>query len=286
MLQAEQVIVTRHHAYFHYGEKKILFYFWSKIAIGTKPDTILFLGTGQVGKIPSWVIHSLPAGAVVVEGLPHWHSDPSASDLLTFTHEYTQCAYQTAIDAFQLASMHIIGESQATPGAIWLANASDSVRNVALVLPMGLNTANFGTTERERFAELRKRSIRTLLQREQSPFYDLRNLYVAGLLTKIIISGLRDGSTVNKYTTGISHDMLEDFRTLVNKQRTRHSGLSLFLGGKDKLFPANEVEQSLRNSRISEVHIEVMPQLSHSTLALKSNEALLRTVVATVRQKA
>jgi pimeloyl-ACP methyl ester carboxylesterase len=278
---------VKHRSTFDYSGKEIPFYFWSNDNQDIPPDAVIFLGTGQVARITKWVASGAPPGVVVVGGLPHWHSDPSAKDLVAFSNAYTKCAYETALRTFGASSMHVIGESQAAPSTIWLANhLREKIDNVALVLPMGLNTRHFGATDGERFRELRKRSLRTLLQIGQSPFHDLRNIYISALLAKIILLGVRDSSTTKKYTMGISQDMLEDFRTLLEDWRGLQRTVTLFVGDEDRIFVASEIMQSLKKASINNVHLEVVAHTSHSSLAIRSSQPLLKRAVAGVRQRA
>ncbi|MGF7229451.1 MAG: hypothetical protein ACQR33_05735 [Candidatus Saccharibacteria bacterium] len=276
--------LVRHSASFLYAGKEIQCSFWSNDTPGTTPDTVLFLGTGQVGKIPKWIAGKTPFGVVVVEGLPHWHSDPSGEDLKEFTQLYTESVFRDVLDKFRTTRMHIIGVSQATPGTVWLANSmSENIKNVALVLPMGLTTNILGSTDRERFKELRKRSIQTLLQPGQSPFHDFRNIYIAALLTKIVVAGIPSGSTVNKYTAGISQDLLADFESLIATQEKYKRHVSLLIGAEDKIFPAHEIKQALAEAALDNVDMLVVPKLSHSSLAIKSSQQVVDQAINTVR---
>jgi hypothetical protein len=148
---------------------------------------------------------------------------------------------------------------------------------------MGLNTSSFGDTDQARFKELRKRALQTLVHIEQSWLRDVRNVYITALLLKIIASGVRDGSTVNKYTMGISEDMMDQFRRLTEGQERRRRSLTLFLGAQDNIFPANEIKQSLKKASIGSIDIVVVARKSHSSLALRSSRPLVRRVVEVVR---
>ena len=84
-----QYILHKHRGHFAYAHKNISYHFWSTLQPGIPPDTVLFLGTSQVGKIAQWVAEAMPTGTVVVEGAPHWHAHPSAHDLHDFMQNYT-----------------------------------------------------------------------------------------------------------------------------------------------------------------------------------------------------
>lgn len=282
MLQHKAKRLQKHQALFTYANKEIPFYFWLHES-DTPPDTVFFLGTGQVGKIPRWIAQIAPSGVVVIEGIPHWHGDASANDLVDFSLAYTKCAYEAVLKTFKVSGMNIISESQACPPTIWLANQlPEKVRNVALILPMGLNTSSFGETDEAKFKELRKRSLQTILQPEQ---FDLRNLYAAMQLLKIVISGIKDGSTVKKYTKGISQDITEEFRTLLKHREVKSHSVTLFIGERDKLFPAHEIRQSLKKASITNVRIEIIPRKSHTSLVVKTARPIINLIVETVRRK-
>ena len=286
MPSAASIVPKRHIATFVYGPKRIPFHFWSKRAGDTAPDTIVFLGTGQIGRIPLWVAQSLPAGTIVVQGLPHWHSHASGNDLEDFANAYAMCAHKTALETFDIRSLHLIGASQGTPSTIWLANQfQDSIGNVALLQPMGLNTSSFGNADRARFQELRRRSLRTLLQFQQSVLHDFRNLYITSVLMAVILAGLRHGATVNQYTAGISHSMLEQFEQLAKHQAKHHRSLTLFLGDKDRIFPVAEIRQALQTIPADNIRVRIIPGLTHASLGLKAATSYLPSVVAAVRQK-
>jgi pimeloyl-ACP methyl ester carboxylesterase len=262
--------IVKHSTSFQYRDRKVKVTFYVKEDTDVVVDTILFLGTGQVGKIPRWVAANMPNGVVVVEGLPHWESQTDGSDLVAFSHSYTQTAFEAILKTFKCSAMHIIGSSQAAPSTIWLANSkSGKVKNIALVLPMGLNTAYFGANDKDRFKELRKRALLTMLQKDQHVFSDLRNMHISLTLIRIILAGIGDGSTVKKYTVGISEDMTEATRRLIARQKQLHRKLLLYIGENDKVFPPNEIRQSLSKAGIYNVSIVIMPNVSHSSLAMR-----------------
>jgi pimeloyl-ACP methyl ester carboxylesterase len=273
-------VIDKHAASFLYRGRKVTFNFYARQQADAVIHTILFLGTGQVGKIPRWVAANMPAGVVVVEGLPHWESDPSGSDLVAFSHLYTQSAFDAVLEKFKGSAIHVIGSSQAAPSAIWLANTNSAqIKNVALVLPMGLNTAYFGSDDMTRFRELRRRALLTLVQRDQLLFSDIRNVYISLSLLRIILAGINDGSTVRKYTIGISEDMTEAMRRLAATQKRLHRKLLVYVGEHDKVFPSSEVRQTLKEAGIHDVVVTTAPGISHGSLAVRTYNAFLAGVV-------
>lgn len=273
--------MKKHEASFAYQHKKIPFYFWEHKAANRPTDTIIFLGTGQVGKIPYWVAKAAPPGVIVVEGLPHWHSSPDAEDLLLFTQSYTRHAFEAASKVCGSSKVNVIAQSQAAPGVTWLANyfSKKIIHDVALILPMGLNTQSLGTTAEERYQELKRRSAKTILHPEQ---LGLRNIYAGAMLAKIILAGMRDGSTKRKYSRGISQDVVSELHSL---QKGASHKITLFLGAEDILFPTHEIERALKSASITNVAIVVMPRKSHTSLTTKRSQQLVKQAVETVRKK-
>lgn len=270
--------MKRHDAHFTYQSKQIPFTFWVNPG-NTPSDTVIFLGTGQIKRIPYWVAKAAPAGVIVVEGLPHWHSNPSAEDIVTFTEEYTKCTLETILNTYHLNKVNLIAQSQAAPGVLLIANSfRDKVGNIALVLPMGLNTNQLGSTEEERYKELKRRTVKSLLHPEQRA---LKNVYAGALLTKIILSGLKDGSTKRKYSKGLSFNALPDLVQLVKS--SGHT-ISIFLGEDDVLFPATEIQHSLAEAKITNIHVEVIPKKSHTSLTTKQSTQMLARAIRTVRK--
>lgn len=269
--------MKKHEAYFTYLGKQIPFSFWVNLS-DTCPDTVIFLGTGQIKRIPYWVAKAAPAGVVVVGGLPHWHSDPTAEDIITFTQEYTKCAFLAILKIYSQQSMHVIAQSQAAPGVLWLANEiSEKVGNIALVLPMGLNTKYLGDADEERYNELKKRSVKSLFHSEQ---LEPKNIYAGLILAKIIAQGHKDGSTKRKYTKGVSHNALDELAAAL-----KHGGrnISIFLGEDDVLFPASEIRNSLTTAAITAVHTEVIPKKSHTSLTTKQSTQMIARAIRALR---
>lgn len=268
--------MKKHTAIFVYQDKKIPFSFWANPG-DTRPDTIIFLGTGQIKRIPYWVAKAAPTGVVVVEGLPHWHSDPTAEDIVTFTQEYTKSAFTTILSLYGQPKMHVAAQSQAAPGVLWLANhLSEKVGNVALVLPMGLNTKHLGATNEERYNELKRRSFKSLFHPEQ---LEPKNIYAGLVLANIIIRGHKDGSTKRKYTKGISHCALGELAKALKTHK-----VSVFLGGDDALFPAAEVQHSLAEENMANIHLEIIPKKAHTSLTTKQSTHMVAQAVRAVRR--
>lgn len=277
-------LVERQTSYFHYGSSHIKVYYWYKKNDDT-PDTVLFLGTGQVGKIAQWTAQAAPAGTIVVEGVPHWKAHPSAKDLKEFMEGYTVAAFDAVIQQFNTTAMNVIGESQAAPCVLWLALCrSDQIRNIALIAPLGFNISAFGDNPSERLKELKRRAMKTLRDPTLSFLKDGRNLYVTLGLLRARLSEKQWGASDRKYATGLSYDSRADLKKVVKDQQDKENTVTLYLGENDLVFPPNEIIPSLREAHIEDVHIQIAKNAVHSSLALRHNQDLLSKVIHEVRQ--
>jgi len=277
--------IHEHTKVFNYSNKKIYYHYWSHID-NSKPDTIIFLGTFQIGKIPKWVTKAAPPGVVVVQGLPHWESHPSAQDLKDFSINYSETALKSILSTYKISSVNIIAQSQAVPGAIVAAlNNFSSINNISLMAPLGFTSQIFGKTMKERINKLRLRSLYTLFQLSQSPFYDLRNAYICLMLLKAVLSESKIGASDKKYATGLSYDMLEKTRLLADKLWKKGKLLTIFLGEKDKIFPPIEIIESLKTIDTKHIKTVIIPNLSHSSLAIRGSSKILNQIIITTRGK-
>lgn len=267
---------------FLYSQKEIPFHYWSRSDPTEHIDTVIFLGTSQVGRIAKWVAGNAPTGTVVVEGLPHKEADRSARDLKEFARSYTNTAFQSVRKTFNVSSVHIIAESQAAPGVIWAAlDQIAYVRNVALIAPLGFTAHILGETPRKRLTELKKRGIRSSLQFAQSPLYDLRNIYLSLVLLHVMLFDAQWKVSGQKYAVGASHDLREDCQRLTNLLRQQGNSLTFILGKKDKLFPPSEILASLKGAGIKSAIVTL--KTSHASLAIHDGKHILATAVKAVR---
>ena len=279
-------ILQKHKATFRYDKEEIPFYFWSHLSGETDSvDTIIFLGSGQRGKITKWVVGNAPAGTVVVEGLPHKQADRSADDLKEFAHQYTNTAFLAVLNTFNLASASIVAESQAAPGAIWVAlDYLDRVRGVTLIAPLGLTAHILGVSSKTRLAELKRRAFLSAMQFAQSPLYDLRNFYLSALMLHAVLYDARWNVSGQKYAVGSSHDLREECRNLASQLYKKGTRLTLILGERDKLFPPSEIVASIEEATIQPVNIIVL-ETSHASLATRGGRHILSEAVRAVRQE-
>jgi pimeloyl-ACP methyl ester carboxylesterase len=276
--------IQKYTATFNYKGRPMPLQYWTHSRPQTPIDTVIFLGSGQIGRIPKWVAAASPVGVVVVAGLPHWKADPSAHDLKEFTDEYTFAAFNAVLKKFRLKRVNVIAISQAVPGATLLAiKMSEKVRNVGLVTPLGLTVNAFGTSAEARIKELKKRALRTTLQLRQSPFYSPRNLYVLLVLLRARLSETKRGASDKKYAAGLSYNLIDDCRVLLKEQQRKNARFITFLGEKDVVFPVSEVSAALNNSGLHDIEVIVMPKMSHASFVSRHDKVSLRQIVVAVR---
>lgn len=83
---------------------------------------VLFLGTGQVGKIPEWIVRQCPQDTLVIQGAPHWLAKDDGSDIPDFMNHFTK----DTLDNISAALNHqvvVIADSQAVPAVIKLLSS-------------------------------------------------------------------------------------------------------------------------------------------------------------------
>ena len=272
---------------FAYKGKDVNFSYWlTRTKNNDKPDTVLFLGAGQVKSIPKMVAHQAGAGVVVVDGLPHWHADPSADDIEAYSVNYVKLALLQILDQFGVKSMHIMAESQAAPSVLNVVQAfPKKIGNVVLIRPLGFSVRAFGATESQKMKTFKKRILKSFLQLPQSFLHDPKNIIVGLTLIRAMSSEKTLKALVKKYAFGISYDALEDCKQVLQIQNTKNALFSIILGQKDKMFPANEIIGSLKSYNLHALDIVIVPGATHSSLAVRGSIQTLRSAVDKARTK-
>lgn len=289
----------RYSGEFQFAGKRIVFSFWlvskhekdgrpetrrPETEPISPPDTVLFLGAGQVGSISRWVSQAAGPGVVVVDGLPHWEAHHTGKDTADFSRAYVAAAFNIVLKTFDLRAMHLIAESQASPASILLACAAPAkVRSIALIRPLGFTVRAFGESEQERLNKFRRRAFRTSLQLSQSLLHDPRNAAVNLIMLRAMLREPNLASFNKKYSIGVSYDLLEDFRHAAKLQQKKSCDITLLLGEKDKMFPPGEVLSALKAAGIDGVNIEILPRIGHSSLAVRASKGILQQAVVSVR---
>jgi pimeloyl-ACP methyl ester carboxylesterase len=277
--------VKRHIGSFRYSGQTIPFKYWSHLHSGEVPDAIVFLGTGQTGYIAKWAAEAASSGVIVVEGAPHWHAHSSGEDIPDFVYGFTRAAVSAVFKEFAITSAHLIAQSQAAPAIVRLGkDYPDKVNNIVLISPLGFVANIFGNTPEERVRTLIHRARRTLLQLSQSPFYDPRNIYVGFMMLRAILLESERGASQRKYATGLSYDVRDDLRILVERQADQGKTVSLLIGGRDKVFTASEILPLVEAAAINGLQTQVLPGVSHLSLGVRGAKKVLRTALDDVRK--
>jgi pimeloyl-ACP methyl ester carboxylesterase len=276
--------LQKHAGTFTYAKKPIAFSYWSHTKGSDTPDTVLFLGAGQVGKIPYWVAQAAGPGVVVVDGLPHWESDPDKWNIETFARGYVECVFLSVLQQFGLSSMYVMAESQAAPAAVALvASAPAKIRNLVLIRPLGFTVAAYGKTPEERFANFRRRILQTQLQTWHSLISSPRTVQVGLLAYRAIRKEPNKKALYQKYTAGISYDLTEDCRQAANALHRQGSTFTMLLGEKDRIFPAHEILHTLRQANIAHLATLTLPGTPHGSLAVRASKVILDQALRIVR---
>ncbi len=278
--------LQKHDAIFAYFKKDTRFSYWSNTKTGAPTDTVIFLGTGQVDKIAYWVAKSAGSGVVVVGGVPHWTADPKTWDAVKFCQGYAETAFAAALEAFGLQSINVIAESQAAPAAIILAKSMpDKVRNFALIRPLGFTSAAFGDSPAARLKTFKRRMLISHLQFRQTYLHDPRNFLIDLTGFRALMQEPQKTSLSKKYAEGVSYDSSNDCKAAALALHRRGGTFTILLGEKDKLFPPNEVLDTLQRAGIKNVEVIIMPRASHGTLASRSGNAALHQALTIVRTR-
>lgn len=179
--------LRRHDFSYQYNARTINYSVWST---GQNAQTIVFLGTVQVGKLPAWIARRCPSGTVVVQGAPHWLARDDGSDIPEFMYRFTREAFTGILKTFPTNKLDIITDSQATPGVLRLLTTDSSkaakVSNLVLLQPLGLNATAYAGAADERIAVFKKRITMNFKYQLVSLVSDWRLLYNHGQLLRIV----------------------------------------------------------------------------------------------------
>lgn len=277
-------MLQKHVFSFAYQDQQIPFYAWSHLESNQPPTTVVFLGTGQTGRIPYWVARAATPGTVVVQGAPHWKSHPSGHDLYDFMHAFTAAALQSARQLFGLKRLHVVAESQAAPGAVVAAcKQPELIHNVVLIAPNGFLADRLGNSPEARLRALRRRAVKSMLQLPQSPLHDPRNLYAGLMIMRAMLAEAERGASRRKYAQGLSYDMREDCRKLLALQKKTGAHCTVLLGTRDRLFPAHEVADAIKTAGLADLIVQILPDMTHSSLATRGGRQALQTALKLAR---
>lgn len=265
---------------FPYAGQHVEFSFWLLQADDRPPDTIIFLGAGQVGSIPRRIAATAGTGVVVIDGLPHWKAHPSGRDTAQFAAAYVQTAFKVVQKTFGADKLNIIAESQAVPASVLLIHRlSSSIRNVVLARPLGFTAKAFGSTDHARLKTFQKRLLKTAAQLVHHP----HNIAIGVIMLRAMFREPNLAAFHKKYTVGISYDLLQDYHQALQLQKDKGHSLTLLLAEKDRLFPPHEILAAV-SSLSPAATVKIVPKIGHASLASPSSKVMLRQAISIVRE--
>jgi pimeloyl-ACP methyl ester carboxylesterase len=184
---------------------------------------------------------------------------------------FTKEVFENIFSKNKTKSLRIIADSQAAPGVLnWLANNDPkSVTQLALLQPLGLNTAMFGTTQVERIKLFRNRITKNFRYQLRALLSDRRLRYNHRLVLKIV--GYNSPKAHAQYGNGLKHDSVADLK----KIKSSHVRIVIICGQHDMMFPPSEIKDTIQKNNIG-VPMLIVPGVPHSPLATKNGIRLLR----------
>lgn len=278
--------IQKHSGTFRYRSQDIPLVYWSNTDGNVPPDTVIFMGAGQINKAPRWTAESAGSGVVVAEALPHWHVSEKDWDAQEFCIHYQTGVFQDVLRRFGLQSAHLIAESQAGAISVALAHTMPrKVRSLVLVMPLGFTAATYGQTSQERLQTFKKRLLANYLHQIKTPSRDWRRLWFKLDLLRI---ALREPSLKllgQKYADGVSSDILSECREVAHIFHQSGKPFAILLGEEDKLFPPDEVLAAMRQAGIKFVKTEILPKVPHISLSARASKPILDRAIAIGRAK-
>lgn len=234
-------------------------------------DTVVFLGSVQIDKLPEWVAEACPPKTAIIQGAPHWHAKPDGSDIPQYMFEYTRSAFDQVLAVRTVDTLHAIADSQAVPGVIkmfTLDTYQKFLDKAVFIQPLGLTARIFGGTDKERMSIFKKRVIRNGYHQILSLVSDGRLRYNHRTISRV--ANFKDPVTIAHYNSGLLYDSLSDIKTLFLQNKR----ISIICGSNDRIFPAHEIGLSLGQHNLSVPVFEVKG-VPHSPLATKKGLRLL-----------
>lgn len=253
-----------------YNDKKIVYNIWFSDDSHTI-ETVIFLGTVQIGRLPEWVAEACPPRTAIVEGAPHWHAKDDGSDILEYMRNYTEQAFKGLIGARGVSRLHVITDSQAAPGAILLF-LEDKYRrymkDLVLLQPLGLTKNIFVGNEKQRAELFKKRILMNGYHQLIPLLFDSKLRYNHSLLRRTV--SFKDSKAIAQYSSGLAYDALPSLKKLYEF----NPNITVICGEKDKIFPPNEVRASLKSTGVP-IDVVVVSGAPHPPLATKLGMRML-----------
>lgn len=235
-------------------------------------DTLVFLGTVQIDKIPKWVAESCPPQTAIVQGAPHWHAKDDGSDLPDYMFGFSESALRSLGKDYAFNSLNVIAESQAVPTVIrlfLLDEFSPHLRGAIFLQPLGCNPKIFAGTDQDRMEQLKIRVAKNASHQLTSLLIDSRLRYNYRLLSKTVSFG--DPKSIAQYSSGLKYNSLPELKHLLRQGKK----ITIICGAKDKIFLADEIRTSLKDAGLK-VPVQTIKGVPHSPLATKQGMKLLK----------
>jgi pimeloyl-ACP methyl ester carboxylesterase len=283
--------IQKHHGTFKYRNKDIPFIYWTNTDGNASPDTIIFMGAGQINKAPYWTAEYAGSGVAVAEALPHWHVSEEDWAAEEFCTQYQLAVFQDVLQRFELQSAHLVAESQAGAISVILAHKiPHKVRSLALVMPLGFTASAYGQTNEERLKTFKKRLLANHLQQLRTRSRTRSRDWWRKLQGKLDVLRivLREPSLKllgQKYADGVSTDILQECREVAHTFHQLGKPFTIILGEKDVLFPPSEVLAAIRQAGVKHVKIDILPGATHTSLSARASKPILDKVLAIGRAK-
>ncbi|MFH1694683.1 MAG: alpha/beta hydrolase [Patescibacteria group bacterium] len=216
------------------------------------------------------IASSLRFKAAVIQGLPHWHARSDGSELRAFTLEYANQSISEALTQAE-SKVSLIAESQAAPGAVFFAlNHPETIKNLILIQPLGLNTKSFTESDKPIIQEFEKRLRMNANFQALSLLSDWRLVYNHFVLLKTrFSSNLRD-----KFDTHYKIGLQSDIASILRKV-TKTMPVHVIVGENDRIFQPDEIINTLKKEDINLASLVVVEGVSHSPLVSRAGKKLL-----------
>lgn len=234
-------------------------------------DSIVFLGTVQIGKLARWVAEACPPYTAVVQGAPHWHAKKDGSDISEYVFGYTKSVFDTLVKSFSIDQVDVIADSQAVPGVLQLfagRGYENYLKNLVLTQPLGLNAAAFDGDDDTRFKTFKQRIIKNAYHQVVSLLVDGKLRHNHRQISKTI--DFRNYGDRAQYNSGLKHDAMSNLKAL----SASDCNIAVLCGGRDEIFPAAEIRDTLAANGLN-ISVHEVAGVPHSPLATYLGRRLL-----------
>lgn len=255
---------------YFYAGKTISYSIWHT-GLSGRVDTVVFLGTVQIGKLPEWAAEYCPPGTVIVQGAPHWHAKDDGSDMPAYMFDFTRSVFQAVIDTFQIHTVDIIADSQAAPAVLQLfcqKPFAHHLHKLALLQPLGFNQSSFVGSDLDSITEFKRRILKNAYRQVPALLTDKRLRHNHRLLSKKV--RFNDEKARAQYGSGLAHDATPHLEKLLRIS----PDVRIVCGENDAIFPAGELRTTLQDRGI-DVGVTVVKGVPHSPLGTIYGRRLL-----------